>query len=387
MQLIRIGFDGFDISYKLTISQDLADKLEEQRKVAEAGEGYLGLLQHNGVTLIVQATGAKGGYAFRCDTGRGSPFGENWFFKRPNGNADEWGVRVSCRALPLAMFGLSKVRQDIEATLSALGMTYEEGMESIGRVDVACDILAPDFAPDRDNFIAHAQSKISEISTDLMQVVGRSGRVETITIGRNPQRQVVLYDKRAEVIATGKLFWWPIWDASLAAQGLPSMDRKDRAQSSVWRVEVRAYKRHLKDKWGVTTWGDLREKLPEILHYALCDVRYTEPTADTNRARWPDHPLWDIAREAFSRDFADLQSMVDRATIDDMLRARSDDQLCAQITSGLLSRTALFNMKDPIIHEFARITLEKILAEWTRNPQRMKEKLAQARVRYGAMTD
>jgi hypothetical protein len=326
MHLIRIGFDGLDISYQLTIPQDLADELEAQRAIAEAPDEYLGLISRSGVQMLVEATGAKGGYRYRCSTGLRGPFGENWFFKRPNDGADPWGVRVSCRALPLALYGLANVRKQIEETLEALGMKPEEGSESIARVDVACDILAPDFVADRDHIVAHAQSTISEISTDLMQVVGRSGRVESITIGKNPQRQVVLYDKRAEVIATGKPFWWPIWDAALVAQGLPPLDPKERSKSAVWRVEVRAYKRHLKDKWGVTTWGDLRDKLPEILHYALCDVRYTQPTADSNRARWPDHPLWDIARDAFSRDFADLQSMVDRATIYDMLRARSDDR-------------------------------------------------------------
>ncbi|WFE75750.1 hypothetical protein [Roseinatronobacter sp. S2] len=385
MQLIQTGFDGLDISYKLTICEELAEKLEAQRAIAEAPDSYLGLLQHNGVRMIVHASGAKGGYAFRCDTGLGGPFGENWFFKKPNGRADDWGVRVSCNALPLALNGLSKVRASIEATLSALGMKYEAGRESIGRVDVACDILAPDFVADRDHFVAHAQSTISEIMTDLMQIVGRSGRVETITIGKNPQRQVVLYDKRAEVIAKGKSYWWPIWDAALAAQGLPPLDPTDRAQSSVWRIEIRAYKRHLKDKWGVTTWGDLREKLPEILHYSLCDVRYTLPTGDSNRARWPDHPIWSIAHDAFAQDMEDLASMVDRAHIDALLLGRSDDALLRQITSCLISRAALFGIQEDRLLNFAEGTIHQLIRGWSDDKSRIREKLAQARSRYGAV--
>ena len=387
MNLIRIGFDGLDISYKLTISEDLAEKLEEQRAIAEAPDHYLGLLQRNGITLIVHATGAKGGYAFRCDTGRGSPFGENWFFKRPNGRADDWGVRVSCRALPLALYGLTKVRKMIEATLSALGMAYEPGMESIARVDLACDIFAPDFVADRDNFVAHAQTTISEISTDLMQVVGRSGRVETITIGKNPQRQVVLYDKRAEVIATRKPYWWPIWDAALAAQGLAPLDPTDRAKSAVWRVEIRAYKRHLKDKWGVTTWGDLREKLPEILHYSLCDVRYTHPTSDTNRARWPDHPLWSIAHDAFAQDMEDLASMADRAEIDRMIELKSDEALCSQIAGYIISRAGLKNVARDRLGEFAIATARQIGREWDLKPERAVERLEQAKLKYHGLLE
>jgi len=387
MQLIRTGFDGLDISYKLTISEELAEKLEAQRAIAEAPDNYLGLLQHNGVKMIVHASGAKGGYAFRCDTGLGGPFGENWFFKKPNGRADDWGVRVSCRALPLALNGLAKVRASIEATLSALGMKYEAGMESIGRVDVACDILAPDFVADRDHFVAHAQSTISEIMTDLMQIVGRSGRVETITIGKNPQRQVVLYDKRAEVIAKGKSFWWPIWDAALAAQGLPPLDPKDRTQSSVWRIEIRAYKRHLKDKWGVTTWGDLRERLPEILHYALCDVRYTLPTGDSNRARWPDHRIWSVAHDAFGQDMEDLASMVDRAEIERMIELRSDEALCSQIAGYIISRAGLKNVARDRLEEFAIATARQIGREWDLKPERALERLEQAKLRYHGLSE
>lgn len=82
--------------------------------------------------------------------------------------------------------------------------------ESIGRVDVACDVLAPDLAPDRGHFVASARSGVEEISDTILKVNGRSGRVETITVGKSPGRQVVLYDKRAVVIKTRKEYWVPI---------------------------------------------------------------------------------------------------------------------------------------------------------------------------------
>ena len=385
MHLIRYGFDGLDLAYNLSIPEDLAQQLEEQRAVADAEDRYLGLIQRHGVSLIVHATGAKGGYAFRCDSGLGGPLGELWLFKRPTERKDPWGVRVSCRALPLALDGLAKVRQRIEATMAALGMSVKSGDEAIARVDVACDILAPDFVADRNCVVAHSQTTIKDITPDMMQVVGRSGRLESITIGKNPGRQVVIYDKRAEVIAMQKPYWWPIWDAALAEQGLPPLDPKDRANSAVWRVELRLYKRHLKDKWRVSTWGDLRDKLPEMLHYTLCDIRYTQPSNDSNRARWPDHPIWGIAHDAFGRDMADLASMADRAVIDDMLRSRSDEALRAQITSCLLSRAALHRVADGRIDAFALGTCQQLIRDWKRYPERHNEKLARARVRYGSL--
>jgi len=383
MILIRKGFDGLDISYPLTIGEEVAEKLQEAREAAEASNGGTGLLMHNGLMMTVAATGAKGGYTYRCDTGAGGPFGENWFFKRPNGGRDEWGVRVSCRALPLALGGLTKVRAGIEATLAKLGLVYLPGTESIGRVDVACDVLAPGLAPDRAHFVAHSRSRVLDISDMISQIDGRSGRVETVTIGKNPGRQVVLYDKRAEVIATRKPYWVPIWDAALKAQGLPPLDMKDRASSEVWRVEIRAHKRHLKDKWGVSTWGHLRDRLPHILHHALCDVRFTIPQPASNRARWPDHPLWTLVGDALADDLEGLGSMADPAAIETMVLAERDAVLAAQINGCLLSRAALHDVSSERLGPFVMGLADQIMRDWQRHACRTQERLAAARLKYG----
>lgn len=382
MHLIRKGFDGLDISYPLTISEELADKMRLGRAVSEANNGEVGMVEHNGVRMQVAATGARGGYAFRCDSGV-APFGENWFFKQPNGKADKWGVRVSCRALPLAFDGLAKTRARLEDTLARLELDYVPGTESIGRVDVAFDILAPDLAPDRLHFVAHARSRVQEISDTLVQVVGRSGRVESITIGKNPNRQVVLYDKRAEVIATRKPYWWRVWNDALAAQGLPPLDPRNRDTSTVWRVEIRAFKRHLKDDWAVTTWGNLRDNLSPILQLALGEVRYTVPTADTNRARWPVHPLWALIAAAAVGDMEDLASMVDRSSIDALLTAERDEMLQKQIAGCSLSRAALNGVPIELLDVYALGNMHQIIREWQRNPDWTQDRLAQARAKYG----
>ena len=72
-------------------------------------------------------------------------------------------------------------------------------------------------------------------------------------IGKMPGREVTVYDKRADLIAKGKPEWWTIYNDLRKADGKPVLDPTDRASSQIWRVEVRAGKDHLKDRWGITT--------------------------------------------------------------------------------------------------------------------------------------
>lgn len=111
-----------------------------------------------------------------------------------------------------------------------------------------------------------------------------------------PGRQLQIYDKRAEVLRKRKVYWPEIWNQALAAKGLPPLDMKDRHASRVIRVELRAGKRALKDKFGITTFNDLRAKLPEAFQAMSEEIRLTCPTRDSNRSRWPTDPLYALAQ-------------------------------------------------------------------------------------------
>ena len=197
MKLIRKGFDGLDIAFPLMLNDDVTAKLLEAQDQSKLAHQDVGIFRHNGLRMLVSQTGAQGGYTYRCSTEPGTPLGEVWFFKHPRDNCDVWGVRVSCGALPLALNGLSQVRAGIEDKLQALELDYKPGSESIGRVDVAFDFLEPGLLPQRDHFVTHSRTKVREHADLTVAVDGKSGRVETITVGKNPGRQVTLYDKRA----------------------------------------------------------------------------------------------------------------------------------------------------------------------------------------------
>jgi len=74
--------------------------------------------------------------------------------------------------------------------------------------------------------------------------------------------------------------------------GLPPVaELKVYQQAEIWRVEIRFFKRYLKNTWRVTTFGDLAAAMPKMLQKTIQDIRYTQPNDDSNRARWPDHLL------------------------------------------------------------------------------------------------
>jgi hypothetical protein len=382
MILIRKGFDGLDIAFPLTVGCEVAEKLRLAKEDAESNRNGGGLVYHNGLIMNVASSGIGGGYAYAGDTDAGGPFGEKWFFKRPTNSKDKWGVRVSCKSLPLALDGLAKVREKIETTLAFLELNYEVGTESIGRVDFALDYFVPNLNPNRHHFVAHSRSRVREVTDAEVQTDGRPGRVETVTVGKNPGRQIVLYDKRAEIIDNNKVYWLNVWNDALARQGLPVLDMSDRARSEVWRIEFRAYKKHLKNRWNITTWGNLRAELPKLLTKALDDIRFAVPNADTNRARWPDHPLWNMTREALGDDLEGLHSMADQNEIRELLRVERDEMLEDQIKGCMISRAALNGVSDQKFWDYIQRSSYRIVRDMKRSGDRTSKKLTSARAKY-----
>ena len=284
MDIVHAGFDALDIAFSGHLPRPVERQLEGARHAAQESMTDQ-LIEIGGIWGHVPDTGARGGYRWRFDTG---PEGEIWTFKQAK-RGDDWNIRVSVRAAALVARGWQGVKDDLYATLNAMGGKIEK--ESISRLDFAVDILAPGFAPDPAAFVAHYATRRAEHYETLpnedfaIRRIG-GGRIGTITLGKMPNRQVTIYNKRREVIdhRHHKSWWWQVWD----------LDRDD-LENEVWRVEVRLGKHHLKERWNVSTWADIEAAMPDMLGAALEDVRLCEPTADSNRARWSMHPLWQAA--------------------------------------------------------------------------------------------
>lgn len=139
--------------------------------------------------------------------------------------------------------------------------------EGLNRVDFSFDYHLPEVDFDEDCFVSLA-SKDSQHRQD--------GKVQTFTLGRS---DVVLrvYDKVAEIKQqSGKVWLFDLWGR----------------ETEVWRIEWQIRKDVLR-RFGIRTFQELHDQQGDLLRYLATEHdTLRRPTNDSNRSRWPLHPLW-----------------------------------------------------------------------------------------------
>lgn len=336
MKPIYHGFDGLEFAIKATIPPKLDERLSKLKADAQGldGERYYGFGE---ASLMVRETGARGGYAYSCR----EPSTGDWFFKKPS-LTDPWGVRFSASSSAIAILGIEGLRLRCAEVLSALQINAPVEAYRPSRVDFAIDFLAPDFAVSPDNFVIHSRTGLKSIDViDEVQVNGRSSRTTSVTVGKMPGRQCIIYDKREEVIVKRKHEWPAIWGRAMNGPTAPPLDLNDRAASQVWRVELRVGKRHLKDVWDINSWASLYEMLPRMLLKMMDDVSYCQPAPDNNRSRWPNHAIWQAVRHVVASDlFVDVPTLAPEEYIE-IKKEQKLDELATQILGLSISIAAV----------------------------------------------
>lgn len=381
MDLLHKGFDALDLAFMAHLPTEQA-KLFERAKSEATATGKDTQVQISGVGFTVGPTGGRGGYAFRATTGSA---GEIWFFKRYS-RSDPWGIRVTVSAAQCAMIGLAGVRERLEKTLEKLNIPVSKGSESISRVDYALDFLIPKFELVANQFVMHSNMtriRHAEFEVQEFREAAKSHRTQTVMIGKNPGRQVVVYDKRTEVLKNRKSHWPEIWKIRRAEQGKPPLDLSDAESSAVWRVELRAYKRHLKEDWKVSSWGTLQQKLPSIFESLLADIRYTSPTADRQRTRWPNHRLWDRVTEEVRDGLLSARSFASEVHVRELHELELQRMLREQTFGCLIALAAIKKTPPDQLQSFfaqQNDDFAKLLRDY---PKQAAAKLAKARAKYG----
>lgn len=157
---------------------------------------------------------------------------------------------------------------------NAMGIKYVETQLRVSRTDYAVDFLAPWFEPNREALVVPPGTKITEYTgIDETATMASGSRVTGLRAGAIANRQLAIYDKRAEIIQQGKMGWLPIWNAALAAKGKPPLDLKYRHASQVWRIELRLGSKQLRNRFEMRSWQDMHDMIGDAFTDALEVIR------------------------------------------------------------------------------------------------------------------
>lgn len=381
MELVHRGFDKLEVSFKAGLPAKLASEFEHAKNTA-AQTDVPAPLEINGIKFNVAASGMLGGYAYRGSTGQ---YGEDWWFKKKTTQKDAWGIRVRVSSVRIALRGWKETKQRLIDTLEALGIVLQWHEVSIARVDFAMDFLSPKFEPIGANFVMGHRFKRNQhaIATEWLEA-GRTDRVETITVGKMPGRQLQIYDKRAEVMAKRDQIWFEVFNWKREKEGKSKLDFSSADQSRIWRIELRAGKKHLKDDWKLATWGQVESTAQRMFRAMLRDIRYTLPSpTDQNRSRWPLHPLWQAAHDALSGDIFDLSSDIPEEHIQEIELAHWEEMIRAQIAGSVISMGARRKVAHEQFDDFAARQLAGVLDAYAENKTETRKRLVKAGRRYG----
>lgn len=379
MQVVHRGFDMLALSIQANISPELFAELDAARERAEETRDDVPF-SYGGADFDIKGHGGHG-YRFIL---QGGPLDATWSIKKPNPR-DPWGIRIVVGSTFLATQGLGMARAYIDKTLARLGIKYQAHQVSIARANFCVDILAPDFELIPDHVVMHSHANRADHLSiaDAITSNGKSGKFTSVTAGKMPESQVIIYNKRREVIDKQKPIWWDIWNANLARDGLRTLDPQDTKQSQVWRVEIRAGKDLLKDRWQVTTWAELDALFGDIVAEAFAKVRYCTPhPTDTNRARWPNAPIWDLAQAETQGDLNELRSHVDPEKVRYVHRQEHIRLMMAQVIGNATTLGALEGVQDAELPDYVTGLADRMAMALEDDPERAGMKLEAARARY-----
>lgn len=375
-RLLYVGFDKLDVAFRGALPEAVLKELEAAKERAQAQQGpVLMELGPKKQPVQVMQFGRKEGFAFTLDTG---PDGELIWVKR-SADPQEWNIFVSIKSAALAIVGYAAARERMMARLNGMGAFLME--ESINRIDIAADFLAPGFDLDPRNIVAHSRSTVrvydngegrppwgNDREEDAAVTHYNGRQVSSVTIGKMPGRQVCIYDKRREAVEKRKLYWFDLW-------GIPS----DDPALKVFRVEIRAGKENLKD-YGLTTFQDLDQLAGDIVLETMAAVRLLDPADENpNVSRRAEDEFWNEARAALSGDLG--RSHVGRSDIRLMKRAEARKLYADQVCGMMASLAVAFGVDEGTPAEIAERVRRLLVANMNSDLEAWEDKKGRARDR------
>lgn len=257
-RLLLLGTDSLYVSYYLDLASSALDFVEldfQKRRAGEAEERFVELALGS-ETFALKPYGA---FPYRLIL-------SNDAFNIQLGERIQPSCYVQCLSERLWLDGRQAVIERFERWRQSIGATVLRP-EVVSRADFAFDfaLAAADFAIE--DFVSRARKDAAYRD---------NGALQTVAFGRGDV-MVRVYDKPAEIEQqSGKAFFYDLWGQ----------------REGVWRVEfqVRRERLHAGGIDDVATLSDCEGDLLRELASSHTSLR--RPNGDTNRSRWPCHPLW-----------------------------------------------------------------------------------------------
>jgi hypothetical protein len=380
MKLLYAGFDSVYVALQGAFPIETIELLKKARDAAaERQESALVSIGPAGEAMHVEGSGRRGGFAFCGDTG---PLGEVLAFKS-NLDPCQWNGFASIRAATLATLGYRGAREQLFARLARMG--FRVLGHSVNRIDYAADFLTPGFVLRLDGFVAHPRVKRTPYWGEAIggdpyrpSAVLTGRRLESMTIGKMPGRQIIVYDKRAAAIAKRQPFWFKVW----------RIDPADKA-AEITRVEVRAAKKELKDRWHLDTFDDVDAAIGDVIRAALDDIRYVAPLQkDSNVTRQTLDPLWQAMIDQVERGLFDFRSGLLPSDIREIERQLAIDTYTKQVLGNVAGLAVAEGIDDTKIEAELPEHVRQLLCVAINDPRgKLQRSIDRARERLHFITD
>jgi len=282
--LLAAGFDTVAETFNVVIPNQLVTELEAVRSEAEGADDRKGaprLMIFGGEQIQMGARRPKGGKFYMQNDDL------QITLRSP---AMEWNVTVRYLSAGLWEYGWDALRERALAILLREMRPRGEDWQRLTEVHFAFDFWSPDFTGEMTpailgNVICHSSTKKNSNGKVPFQQWGRGSYLETLTIGQGAPLEIQVYDKAKEITeVSGKTWMLKLWER----EGYYPPDGKP---ADVWRLEVRMRADWLKDRRSATR-DTFHENFQRLVSEALATRRLALPSGDTNRWRWPMHPLW-----------------------------------------------------------------------------------------------
>ena len=144
----------------------------------------------------------------------------------------------------------------------------------------------------------------------------------------------------------------------------------------------------LKDTWNLRTWADLYERFGDLCRHSGEVVRYAQPNpTDPNRARWPNHVLWDIVCAEMNDDLCDMRSGCDPNPMKEVHREQHISILTRNILGSTITLAALRGVDLDGLEKFFSLTADELSGMTKKQPEKTARQLKDAKDRYVFLDD